>query len=356
MCRSGETSLTAVWEVLLLRWSEAWQHLRGGKLAVGFGIKKEIRDMKMNKLLELCVMGTLVAVMLAVYPASGYGQEASTPNYVNVLKGYEIKGKIVLQEPGGVSSNVAVGYGAMVNTSASTNTNTAVGFDALFNNTTGGGNTAIGYAAGNTTNIPTTGSNNTFVGAGSGPSNLTTLNNAAAIGACAQVSASNALVLGALAGASICNSSSNTNVGIDVGSPSNILTVLQGGGPAIADGWDVYSSRRWKTHIQPLQNALGKVEQLRGVSYDLEKSGKHQIGVIAEEVGEVVPEVVSYEENGKDARGVDYSRLTALLIEATKEQQQEIQELRSELRATREALQNVQAQVATAQPALVAAK
>jgi hypothetical protein len=97
--------------------------------------------------------------------------------------------------------------------------------------------------------------------------------------------------------------------------------VLQGGGPAIADGWSVYSSRRWKTNIQTLHDALAKVEQLRGVSYDLKASGKHEVGVIAEEVGAVVPEVVSYEENGKDARGVDYSRLTALLIEATKEQQ-----------------------------------
>jgi hypothetical protein len=117
------------------------------------------------------------------------------------------------------------------------------------------------------------------------------------------------------------NGVANILVGIDVSSPTNILTVLQGGGAAIADGWTTYSSRRWKTHVQPLRNALGMVEQLRGVSYDLKDSGKHEIGVIAEEVGAVVPEVVSYEENGKDARGVDYSRLTALLIEATKEQQ-----------------------------------
>jgi hypothetical protein len=318
-------------------------------------MKKEIRNMKMNRPVELCVMATLVAIMLTVCPASGYGQEPSTPNYVNVLKGYKIQGRIVLQAPGGVSTgNLAVGNGALLNTSTGTNSNTAVGFNALANNTTGSNNTAIGVAAGNTVNLATTGQWNTFVGAGSGPSNLTTLSNAAAIGACAQVSASSALVLGALAGT--CGSSSNTNVGIDVGNPSNILTVLQGGGHAIADGWDVYSSRRWKTNILPLQNALGKVEQLRGVSYDLEKSGKHEIGVIAEEVGEVVPEVVSYDKNGKDAQGVDYSRLTALLIEATKEQQQEIQGLRSELRATREALQNVQAQVAAAQPTLVAAK
>jgi hypothetical protein len=87
-------------------------------------------------------------------------------------------------------------------------------------------------------------------------------------------------------------------------------------------------------------------------------------------VGAVVPELVSYEENGKDARGVDYSRLTALLIEATKEQQREfrqqgaklakalrhIQSLETEVREDRETLRKVKAQVAAAQPALVAVK
>jgi hypothetical protein len=146
--------------------------------------------------------------------------------------------------------------------------------------------------------------------------------------------------------------------------------LVQGGGSALADGWATYSSRRWKTNIQPLQNALGKVEQLRGVSYDLKGSGKHEIGVIAEEVGAVVPEVVAYEDNGKDARGVDYSRLTALLIEATKQQQKEIKQqqnllraqsaamrsLKAEVRETRESLRKVKAQLAAAQPALIATK
>jgi hypothetical protein len=146
-------------------------------------------------------------------------------------------------------------------------------------------------------------------------------------------------------------------VGIgDVGTPTNLLTLQNGGGPAIADGWNTYSSRRWKTNIHPVENALSKVEQLRGVSYDLKGSGKHEIGVIAEEVGQVVPEVVSYEQNGKDAAGVDYSRLTALLIEAVKQQQREIRDLKSELRTTRQTLQKVQAQVAGTQPTLVAAK
>jgi len=113
-------------------------------------------------------------------------------------------------------------------------------------------------------------------------------------------------------------------VGIGTLSPGNILTIAQGKGAAFADGWSTYSSRRWKTNIQTLPDALAKVEHLRGVSYDLRGSGKHEIGVIAEEVGQVVPEVVSFEANGKDAQGVDYSRLTAVLIEAVKQQQREI--------------------------------
>ena len=114
------------------------------------------------------------------------------------------------------------------------------------------------------------------------------------------------------------------HVGIQTQNPSNIFTIVQGGGSALADGWATYSSRRWKTNIQPLTGALAKVERLQGVSYDLKATGKHEIGVIAEEVGKVVPEVVTYEDNGKDARSVDYTRLTALLIEAVKQQQKEI--------------------------------
>ena len=81
-----------------------------------------------------------------------------------------------------------------------------------------------------------------------------------------------------------------------------------------------------------MHGALGKVELLRGVSYTTyAASGKHDIGMIAEEVGKVVPEVVSYEKNGKDASGIDYARLTALLVEAVKQQQAEIRHLQAEV-------------------------
>jgi hypothetical protein len=125
-------------------------------------------------------------------------------------------------------------------------------------------------------------------------------------------------------------------VGIQTRTPTNIFTILEGGGPAIADGWDTYSSRKFKTNIQTLDGALEKVERLRGVTYDLKANGKHEVGVIAEEVGEVVPEVVSWDKSGTGAQGVDYGRLTALLIEATKQQQTLIRQQQQQLEVQKE--------------------
>lgn len=137
------------------------------------------------------------------------------------------------------------------------------------------------------------------------------------------------------------------HVGVATGTsqPSNIFTVGRNQGAAVADSWTTYSSRRWKTNIHTLHGALNKIDQLRGVSYDLKDSGKHEIGVIAEEVGAVVPEVVSYEKNGKDAAGVDYGRLTALLIEATKEQQALLQSQQKQIRLQQEQMKEQQAEI-----------
>jgi hypothetical protein len=141
-------------------------------------------------------------------------------------------------------------------------------------------------------------------------------------------------------------------VGIQTSAVIRPLTVGQGVGHMIADGYDTYSSRRWKANIQTLSGALRKVEQLRGVSYDLKANGRHEIGVIAEEVGAVVPELVSWEKNGKDAQGVDYTRIAPLLIEAVKEQQREIAnqaaaltKALAQLRRDRAAIRDLKSQV-----------
>ena len=100
------------------------------------------------------------------------------------------------------------------------------------------------------------------------------------------------------------------------------------GGTTLADEWTTRSSRRFKTNIEPLQSALEKVGQLQGVSYQRKDDGKREIGVIAEDVAQILPEVVSRDPETYEIQGVDYSRLAALLIEAVKSQQVEIQELR----------------------------
>ncbi len=238
------------------------------------------------------------------------------------------------------SANKAYGQAALVNTNTGSD-NAAFGTNALFNNTTGAENTAVGDDALEATN----GSELTCVGFDCSAGE--DVQNGTAIGAHAMVTVSDAVVLGSVAG--VNGAVATARVGIGTTEPTNLLTLGRGFGPSIADGWATYSSRRWKTNIQTLHGALEKVERLRGVSYDLKANGQHEVGVIAEEVGAVVPELVTYEANGKDARGVDYSRLTALLIEATKEQQALIRHQQKLIRAQQAEIRVAQTQNAAQQ-------
>ena len=125
---------------------------------------------------------------------------------------------------------------------------------------------------------------------------------------------------------------STGNVGIGTTAPSTILAVVQASATdPIADAWTTYSSRRWKENFQPIEGALDKVKRLRGVYFDWKANGKHDIGMIAEDVGEIIPEVVAYEKNHIDAKSLDYARLVALLVEAIKEQQAQIEALQAEV-------------------------
>jgi len=119
-------------------------------------------------------------------------------------------------------------------------------------------------------------------------------------------------------------------VGVGTTSPAATLDVVAGG-TTLADAWITRSSRQFKVNIQPLEGALEKVVQLQGVSYERKSDGKHEIGVVAEDVAQIVPEVVSLDPNTHQLQGVDYSRLTALLIEAVKSQQAEIQQLKTQI-------------------------
>ena len=79
------------------------------------------------------------------------------------------------------------------------------------------------------------------------------------------------------------------------------------------------SDIRWKENIRPLDNALDQISQLRGVSFDWADTSRgtdRQVGVIAQEVEQVLPEIVHTDSQGY--KSVEYAKLVAPLIEAVK--------------------------------------
>ena len=88
-----------------------------------------------------------------------------------------------------------------------------------------------------------------------------------------------------------------------------------------------YSDARVKENVETIPNALEKVTALRGVNFNKIGEEKRSTGVIAQEVAEVIPEVVHESEDGM--LGVAYGNITGLLIEAIKEQQKQIDELKA---------------------------
>ena len=102
-----------------------------------------------------------------------------------------------------------------------------------------------------------------------------------------------------------------------------------------------------KENIVEINNAMDKINSIRGVYFDWtdehiqKRSGedgyfvrKHDVGVIAQEVEQVLPEVVRDRKDGTKA--VDYQKMVALLIEGMKEQQQQIDDLKEEIRLMKE--------------------
>ncbi len=111
--------------------------------------------------------------------------------------------------------------------------------------------------------------------------------------------------------------------GNDGGTQITALTIDYSAAGAATFNADVtaFSDERIKTDIKTIENGLEKLMKLRGVSYKRSdiQDAKTQIGVIAQEVEEVVPEVVKTADDEMGTKSVDYGKLTALLIESVKE-------------------------------------
>jgi hypothetical protein len=91
------------------------------------------------------------------------------------------------------------------------------------------------------------------------------------------------------------------------------------------------SSITLKDNVRTYGNALDTVNRLRGVSFDWKDSGKPAVGLIAEEVAKVVPEVVAY--NDGAATGVNYASLVGVLVEAVKEQEMKLEKQQAQHQA-----------------------
>ena len=90
-----------------------------------------------------------------------------------------------------------------------------------------------------------------------------------------------------------------------------------------------FSDERLKSDIQTIEDGLAKVEQLRGVTYIRNDNveGGQQVGVIAQEVEKILPQVVLTADDDMKTKSVDYGRLTGVLIEAVKELSARVKEL-----------------------------
>ena len=129
------------------------------------------------------------------------------------------------------------------------------------------------------------------------------------------------------------STSSDINSDANINASGNVTGVngTFSGVLSSADGTVQTSDRRFKKDIHTLEKALPEVLKMRGVTYywkDQNKTQNRQIGLIAQEVEEIFPEFVHTDSNGNKA--VNYAQMTAVLIEAVKELNAQVEQLKME--------------------------
>jgi hypothetical protein len=195
-------------------------------------------------------------------------------------------------------------------------------------------------------NLP--GSGNTYIGTNTDGG---TVFNATAIGQAAFAGQSNSIILGSING--VNGASVDTSVGIGTTTPNDRLevngiirvsTLGPAGSTAICRNASnqistCSSSLRYKTNINPFTPGLNLVKQLQPITFDWKANGMHDLGFGAEDVAKVEPLLTTLNDTGT-IEGVKYDRISAVLVNAIKEQQaqieiqkQQIEELRHQLSA-----------------------
>lgn len=117
----------------------------------------------------------------------------------------------------------------------------------------------------------------------------------------------------------------NSRVGVGTTVPS---TTLQVAGTITCVDINSTSDINLKENIHSIDDPLGKVMQINGVGFRWKDTKEDAIGVIAQDIEEVIPELVK---NNDHIKTVNYNGLIGVLIEAIKEQQRQILELRTQI-------------------------
>lgn len=240
------------------------------------------------------------------------------------------------------SGNVYVGLGAS-NASQTGLNNTIIGRDAGGFGLNYDSNTAVGYQAGTGSRS----SNNTFLGAntnviGNG------INNSTVIGAGATVDTSHTIMLGTnsdtvrapnILSAGTVTAGQVNGGGLFVNAVATLygLKLTANTGPGTGD--DICldsnskvvicssSSLRYKTNVSDYTGGLSVVRELRPITFTWKQDGVADVGFAAEEVEKADPNLVVYK-NGQ-VEGVKYNRISIALVNAIKQQQQQIEELKA---------------------------
>ena len=114
-------------------------------------------------------------------------------------------------------------------------------------------------------------------------------------------------------------------VGSGVTITTNGINVV---GVVTATDFNSASDLSLKTNIQSISNPIDKILQINGVTFNWRESNKPSVGIIAQEIEKVFPELV----NGENPKTVNYNGLIGLLIECVKEQQTEINNLKDRIK------------------------
>ena len=126
-------------------------------------------------------------------------------------------------------------------------------------------------------------------------------------------------------GSNIFVDTANSRVGVGTTVPS---TTLQVSGTITCTDINSTSDIKLKENIHSINNPLDKVMQINGVGFRWKDTKEEALGVIAQDIEEVLPELVK---NNEHTKTVNYNGLIGVLIEAVKEQQRQILELKAQL-------------------------